>query len=39
MDAALRVLLSLPDLHENAVRATFERAGLTELYSRLKAAS
>jgi hypothetical protein len=35
----LRILLSLPDLDQNAVRATFERAGLGELHARIKAAS
>ncbi len=35
----LRVLLSLPDLDENAVRETFERAGLGELHARIKGAS
>lgn len=35
----LRLLLSLPGLDENAVRATFERAGLGELHARIKAAS
>lgn len=35
----LRVLLSLPGLDENAVRATFERAGLGELHAQIKAAS
>ncbi|MBP7678605.1 MAG: nucleotidyl transferase AbiEii/AbiGii toxin family protein [Thermoanaerobaculia bacterium] len=35
----LRLLLSLPDLDENAVRATFERAGLGELHDRIKGAS
>lgn len=35
----LRVLLSLPDLDENAVRETFERTGLGELHARIKGAS
>lgn len=35
----LSLLLSLPDLDENAVRATFDRAGLGELHDRIKGAS
>lgn len=35
----LRLLLSLPDLDEDSVRATFERAGLGELHERIKSAS
>ena len=33
----LRLLLALPDLDENTVRASFGRAGLLDLYARLKA--